>query len=383
MKPYVLISALAIGLTSCQKDPGMKGDSADKTMEKGGQVFGKMPDGREVKIFTLTNKNGLKARVTEFGAILVSMETPDKSGKLADITHGYDDLEGWLTNISYFGATVGRFGNRIKDGKFSLDGKDYNVATNNDPGGIPCHLHGGLKGFDKVLWSGKSVGDQAVEFTYLSKDGEEGYPGNLTVKVTYSLNDDNELKWEASATTDAPTIVNIVHHSYWNLSGDPGNTINTHELMIAAPSYLPTDIGLIPTGEIAPVAGTPMDFTQPKMIGNRVDDDFEALKFGGGYDHCWVLEKGEGVRLAARLKDSKSGRVMEISTDQPAIQFYGGNFLDGTVTGKGGEKYAHRTALCLETEGFPDAPNNPNFPSCVLRPGETYKHVMIHKFSAE
>lgn len=376
-KPYLMISALVIGLASCQKDPGMNTTSAVKE-----EVFGKMPDGREVKIFTLTNKNGLKARVTEYGAILVSMETPDKSGKIADLTHGYDDLPGWLTNTSYFGSTVGRFGNRIKDGKFTLDGKEYKLDTNNDPGGIPCALHGGKVGFDKVLWSGKPT-DNGVEFTYLSKDGDQGYPGNLTVKVTYSLNDENELKWEASATTDAPTILNVVHHSYWNLSGDPKTSINDNVLQLNTPSYLPTDAGLIPTGEIAPVAGTPMDFTKPTAIGERVDADFEALKFGGGYDHAWVLEKGTGVRLAARLKDPKSGRVMEVSTDQPAIQFYGGNFLDGTVAGKGGVKYAKRSALCLETEGFPDSPNKPNFPSPVLRPGQTYKHVMIHKFSAE
>lgn len=200
------------------------------------------------------------------------------------------------------------------------------------------------------------------------------------MKVTYSLNDENELKWEASATTDAPTVLNLVHHSYWNLSGDPANTINDHELMLAAPNFLPTDIGLIPTGVLAPVAGTPMDFTKPRVIGERVDADTEALKFGGGYDHCWVLEKGTGVRLAARLKHPKSGRVMEISTDQPAIQFYGGNFLDGTVAGKGGVKYAKRTALCLESEGFPNSPNEPSFPSPVLRPGQTYQHRMIHKF---
>jgi aldose 1-epimerase len=373
-----LISALAIVLTSCKKSADMS-----QTPAVTQQVFGTMPDGRDVKIFTLTNKNGLEARVTEYGAILVSMKTPDASGKLADITLGYDTLDGWLGNTSYFGATVGRFGNRIKDGIFSLDGKAYTLATNNDPGDIPCHLHGGLKGFDKVLWSGRPVGDNSVEFTYLSKDGEEGYPGNLTVKVTYTLTDADELKWEASATTDAPTILNIVHHSYWNLSGNPATSINDHELMLAAPHYLPTNAGLIPTGEIAAVAGTPMDFTKPTAIGARVDADFEALKLGGGYDHCWVLEKGEGVRLAARVKDPKSGRVMEVHTNQPGIQFYGGNFLDGTVTGKGGVKYAKRSGLCLETEGFPDSPNQPSFPSPVLRPGETYQHVMIHRFSAE
>lgn len=347
------------------------------------EIYGEMPDGREVAIFTLTNKNGLKARLTEYGAILVSMEVPDRQGNVADITHGYDTLDGWLTNTSYFGATVGRFANRIKDGKFTLDGKPHSLATNNDPGGIPCHLHGGIKGFDKVLWTGQPTSGNGVEFTYLSKDGEEGYPGNLNVKVTYTLTDSNELKWEAKATTDAPTIVNLVHHSYWNLSGNPATTINNHELMLAATHFLPTDIGLIPTGAIAPVAETPMDFTKPRVIGERLETDTEALKFGGGYDHCWVLEKGEGVRLAARLKDPKSGRVMEISSNQPAIQFYGGNFLDGTITGKRGVKYAKRSALCLETEGFPDSPNQELFPSPVLRPGQAYHHVMIHRFSVE
>lgn len=369
-----------MGLGACQKQPVMHESSEVKQ-----EVFGKLPDGREVRIFTLTNRHGLRARVTEYGAILVSMETPDSKGKSADIAHGYDTLEGWLTNTSYFGATVGRFGNRIKAGKFTLDGKEYTLATNNDPGGIPCHLHGGVKGFDKVLWSGRPLGGNAVEFSYLSRDGEEGYPGNLSAKVVYTLTDDNELKWEASATTDAPTIVNLAHHSYWNLTGNPANDINGHELMLAAKHYLPTDAGLIPTGEIAPVDGTPMDFTKPTLIGSRVEADFEALKFGGGYDHCWVLDKaGAGeVRLAARVRDPRSGRVMEIHTNQPSIQFYGGNFLDGTVTGKGGAVYQKRSALCLETENHPDAPNKPSFPSAVLRPGETYSHVMIHRFYAD
>ena len=372
-----IISALVIGLVSCHHRFGMSSTSTVKQ-----EVFGKLPDGREVKIFTLTNAHGLKARVTDYGAILVSLEAPDKSGKVADLTLGYDTLNGWLGNTSYFGATVGRFGNRIKDGKFTLDGKAYKLVTNNEPGGIPCALHGGKVGFDKVLWSGNPT-DNGVEFRYTSKNGEEGYPGNLTVKVTYTLTADNELIWDAVATTDAPTVVNLVHHSYWNLSGDPTKSINDQILTLNAPSYLPTNAGLIPTGRIAPVEGTPMDFTQATVIGERVGADFEALHFGGGYDHCWVLPKGDGVRLAARVKDPKSGRVMEISTNQPAIQFYGGNFLDGTVTGKHGVKYAHRSALCLETEGFPDAPNQPDFPSAVLRPGQTYHHVMIHKFSAE
>ncbi|MEO0446893.1 MAG: aldose epimerase family protein, partial [Verrucomicrobiota bacterium] len=244
------------------------------------------------------------------------------------------------------------------------------------------------KGFDKVLWKGtgfEEAGSRGVKLTYVSKDGEEGYPGNLTVEVTYTLTDDNELKWEASATTDAPTVLNIVHHSYWNLSGDPKTSINDHHLTLFADHYLPTNAGLIPTGDKAPVTGTPMDFTEATMIGKRVEDSFEALKLGGGYDHAWVLSgetEGDLVK-AAKLHDPETGRTMEILTDQPAIQFYGGNFLDGTVQGKGGVTYGHRTALCLETENWPDAPNNPKAPSAVLRPGETYEHHMIHRFSAE
>lgn len=345
------------------------------------EIFGQLPDGREVRIFTLSNCHGLVARITEYGAILVSMEVPDSAGNVADITHGYDTLEGWLGNSSYFGATVGRFGNRIRDGKFMLDGREHMLATNELPAGIPCHLHGGIKGFDKVLWSGKAISRNSVEFRYRSPDGEEGYPGNLDVTVTYTLNDDNELRWEATATTDLPTIINMVHHSFWNLTGDPTRSINSHELTIHARHFLPTDAGLIPTGEIATVADTPMDFTTPQAIGARVEADFEPLKIAGGYDHCWVLEKSAGTQLAARVKDPSSGRVMEVLTNQAAIQFYGGNFLDGNTTGKNGIAYTKRSALCLETENFPDAPNQSQFPSPVLRPGETYHHIMIHRFS--
>ena len=346
-------------------------------------VYGKLNDGREVNIFTLTNAKGLTARITEYGAILVSLEVPDRQGAKADVTLGYDTLAGWLSNTSYFGASVGRFGNRIAHGKFTLDGKAYTLATNNAPGGLPCHLHGGIQGFDKVLWKGEAVrkeGARGVALTYTSKDGEEGYPGTLQVKITYWLTDANELVWEAEATTDKPTIINLAHHTYWNLTGDPAKSINDHVLMLAADQYLPTDPGLIPTGVKAPVAGTPMDFRTATAIGARVNADFEALKFGGGYDHCWVLREGKGIRLAAVLKAPASGRVMEVLTDQPAIQFYGGNFLNGSVTGKGGVKYQFRTGLCLETENFPDAPNHPDFPSAVLRPGETYHHTMVCRF---
>jgi len=347
------------------------------------ETYGTLPDGREVRIFTLENRNGLRARVTEYGAILVSLEAPDRDGKLADITLGFDTLAGWLHNPSYLGATVGRFGNRIRDGKFTLDGKEYTLAKNNTPGGIPCHLHGGVNGFDRVLWQGEQTGNR-VAFTYVSPAGEEGYPGTLTAKITYTLTDDNELKWEAEATTDAPTIVNLVHHTYWNLTGDPVAPILGHVMRLDADAYLPTDAGLIPTGELAAVAGTPLDFTTPTVVGERIDADFEALRFAGGYDHCWVVRGENGVvRPAARVSDPVSGRFMEVSTDQPGIQFYAGNFLDGSYAGKGGVRYARRTGLCLETEGFPDAPNQPVFPSCVLRPGETYRHAMIHCFGAE
>jgi aldose 1-epimerase len=382
------IIALACSV-SCSDQPQTAGEGGVSAVTD--SLHGELPDGRPVRLFTLVNASGMKAVVTEYGAILTSLEFADREGVRADVTHGYDTLEGWLTNTSYFGATVGRFGNRIAGGRFTLDGKDYNLATNNDPGGIPCHLHGGVKGFDKVLWKGVSFegeGERGVKLTYTSPDGEEGYPGTLSVEVTYTLTDRDELIWEARATTDAPTVLNLVHHSYWNLGGDPTQSINDHELTLYAGHFLPTNAGLIPTGEVAPVVGTPMDFTRARLIGERVEADFEALKFGGGYDHAWVLDgaahpEHSGMVKAARLRDPASGRVVEISTNQPAIQFYGGNFLDGKVTGKGGVAYAYRTALCLETQNFPDAPNNPKAPSAVLRPGEVYHHRMIHSFSAE
>lgn len=351
------------------------------------EPFGELPDGRKATLYTLSNGKGIVAKVSDFGATLVSLETPDRDGKFADITHGYDSVTGYAGEKNpYFGASVGRFGNRIAAGEFHLDGTRYRLATNNSPGGVPCHLHGGEMGFNKRLW--KTVGEVApnsITFQYLSPDGEEGYPGALTARITYTLTAANELIWEATATTTAATVVNLVHHTYWNLSGDPTSTINVHELTLFADHYLPTNAGLIPTGELAPVAGTPMDFTSPQVIGARVGKPFPPLELAGGYDHCWVLSDPRPDRLApaARLRDPKSGRVMEVSTNQPAVQFYGGNFLDGSAPGKGGVAYPHRSALCLETENFPDAPNKPDFPSSMLRPGETYRHVMVHKFIAE
>lgn len=350
----------------------------DKSLQE--RDYGDLPDGRDAELYTLTNANGLRATLTNYGAILVSMEIPDRDGTLADVTLGYDTLEGWLSNTSYFGSTVGRYGNRIAKGEFTLDGKTYTLAKNNGENA----LHGGIKGFDKVLWDAdpvKKPGAVGVEFSYLSPDGEEGYPGNLKTTVTYWLTDDNELRIEFKATTDKPTVVNLCHHSYWNLTGDPKNTILDHELMLAADHFLPVDEGLIPTGEKRPVEGTPFDFTKLTKVGARIEAENEQLKLGNGYDHCWVLRNQTGeVALAATLYDPSSGRAMDLSTDQPGVQFYCGNFLDGSVTGKGGINYAFRTGLCLETQHFPDSPNKPDFPSVVLRPGETYSHTMVHRF---
>lgn len=339
--------------------------------------FGKLPDGRAVREYTIVNAHGLRARVLDYGAILVSLEVPDRNGQLADVTLGYDSLESWLVNPCFFGATVGRYGNRIAGGRFSLNGREYVLAANENSF---CHLHGGHVGFDKKLWRARLVDQRTVEFSISSPDGDEGYPGKLDVAVSYSLTDDNELIWSARAVTDADTPVNLVHHTYWNLSGTPELPVHRHELMLDAAFYLPTDEG-IPTGEIAPVAGTPLDFTVPHAIGERVDADFAPLSSRGGYDHCWVLREGEGVRFAGRLIDPESGRCMEIRTEQPGVQVYTGNFIDGTLHGKDGVVYGRRSGVCLETQRFPDSPNQPVFPSCILRPGDVYQHTLIHAFS--
>jgi aldose 1-epimerase len=351
------------------------------------ESFGEMPDGRQVSLFTLTNAHGVVVRVSDLGATLVGVELPDRHGRTAEVTLGFDSAEGYLSEENpYFGATAGRFGNRIADGRFELDGQSHTLAANNEPGGIPCHLHGGVVGFNKVLWhvvANSTPG--SIVFEYVSQHGEEGYPGTLTARVSYTLNDANELEWCASATTDQATIVNVVHHPYWNLSGDPATQINDHVLTLAASRYLPTNEGLIPTGELAAVEGTPMDFRQPSEVGAQIDEQTPELLAAGGYDHCWVLDdsKPEGLAFAAKVVDPKSGRAMTLRTNQPAIQFYSGNFLDSTVAGRGGVRYAKRTGLCLETENFPDAPNQSVFPSAVLRPGEPYLHRLVYKFSVE
>lgn len=336
-----------------------------------------------MNIYTLTNKNGVSAKITNYGGIVVSLNVPDKSGQLGDVVLGFDNLEDYRKAHPFFGALAGRYGNRIANGKFSLNGIEYRLAQNDGPNS----LHGGLKGFDKVIWKAKPIDTPAgptLELTYLSQDGEEGYPGNLSVKVVYTLTHDNELRIDYTATTDKDTIVNLTHHSYFNLAGAGKGDILDHELMIKADRFTPVDETLIPTGELKPVAGTSFDFTRPTKIGLRIDQEDEQLKFGRGYDHNYVLTKADGsLALAARVFEPTSGRVMEVWTTEPGIQFYSGNFLDGSNIGKGGQPYPRRSGFCLETQHFPDSPNHPNFPSTVLKSGETYRSTTIYKFSVQ
>jgi aldose 1-epimerase len=348
------------------------------------ESFGRMADGQSVDIYTLTNSQGAEARITNYGGIVVSLKMPDRSGALDDVVLGFNTLDGYLKAPTvYFGALIGRYGNRIAKGRFTLNGKEYKLATNNNEN----HLHGGIRGFDKVLWVAKPLSASAgaaLELTYLSKDGEEGYPGNLSVRVVYTLTDANELKIDYMATTDRDTVVNLTHHSYFNLAGEGNGDILQHEVQIEADQFTPVDAGLIPTGELKKVAGTPFDFTQPTAIGARINADDEQLKLGNGYDHNWVVRGKTGqLRHAARVTEAKSGRVMEVWTTEPGIQFYSGNFLDGTLTGKRGKIYQQRFGLCLETQHFPDSPNKPNFPSTVLRKGGRYETHTVYKFSTQ
>ena len=344
------------------------------------QSFGKTEDGMAVDLFTLTNANGMKLKITNYGGIVTSIFVPDKDGNLGDVVLGYDDLQGYLKNNPYFGCIVGRYGNRIARGKFTLNGKTYTLATNNEPN----HLHGGVKGFDKVVWAAKEVKDKdtvGLELTYLSKDGEEGYPGNLSVKVIYTLTNDNALRIDYEATTDQPTVVNLTNHSYFNLKDAGASSILNHELMIDADYITPVDETLIPTGELRSVEGTPFDFRTLTVVGDRIDSDDEQIKFAGGYDHNFVLNGKAGeLRLVGKLFESTSGRVIEVWTTEPGIQFYSGNFLDGTITGKKGIVYQYRHGLCLETQHYPDSPNQPNFPSTTLNPGEKYQTTTVYTF---
>ncbi|XAM00910.1 galactose mutarotase [Phycisphaeraceae bacterium D3-23] len=353
--------------------------------------YGTLDDGSTAHTYTLTNDNGVTAVLTDFGATLVALHVPDRDGNLADVTLGYDTLDGWVNDGSYMGATAGRYANRIAGGAFTIDGETYQLATNNGD----HHLHGGDVGFNKRLWDAQPFdkdGKQGVMFTYTSPAGEEGYPGELTCWVTYTLTQDNELRIDFKAKTTQATPINLVHHSYWNLTGEVSNTILDHQLVLHADYYCPTDAGGIPNGDpalsgntapngLSRVQNTPFDFRTAHAIGERIDGDHEQLVNGKGYDHSWAVNGESGtLRIAAELFDPTTGRVMEIWTDQPAIQFYTGNYLDG-APGKNGGPMNYRTGLCLETQAFPDSPNQPDLSNGILRPGDIYHHVMVHKFS--
>jgi aldose 1-epimerase len=344
------------------------------------QPFGKTQDGQEVKLHTLTNLHGLRIKLIDYGATLISVETPDRSGKTANITLGFPTLDGYLQRHPFFGSTVGRYANRIAGGKFTLDGKTYTLATNNGPN----HLHGGKKGFDAVLWKAEPVTAPdlvGVKFSHTSPDGDEGYPGKLDVTVTFTLSNANAVRIDYTALTDKPTVVNLTNHAYWNLAGAGSGDILKHELTIAADKYLPIDDTSIPTGELAPVKGTPFDFTSPHTIGERIGELKKEPHKTKGYDHCFVLRGQQGrLELAARVKEPTSGRVMEVYTTEPGVQLYCANFLDG---GAGAGGFKQHDAFCLETQHYPDSPNKPEFPSTVLRPGQLYRTTTEHRFSVE
>jgi aldose 1-epimerase len=345
--------------------------------------FGKLSDGREVTLFTLQNKNNATVTITNLGAALVSINVPDKKGVLGDVLLGHDDARGYVNDNSYLGFIVGRYGNRIGRGRFSLNGKTYQLDVNDGEN----HLHGGKDGFHRKLWDAKineNSSAASVIMRYVSPDGEEGYPGTVTLEVTYTWTDSNRLIIEYRGTTDAPTILNPTSHGYFNLTGNPKNTVLDHEITISAEQYTPVGAGLITTGKLQSVAGTPLDFRSPKKIGERINDPFEQLQLGKGYDHNWVMNNyDKTVRLAATVYDPQSGRFMEVLTDQPGLQFYSGNFLNGTLVGKGGIAYQYRTALCLEAQHFPDSPNKPEFPSVVVKPGDVYRQTTIYQFSTK
>lgn len=375
MKPFIfMISIVSLIFFSCS-------NKQDKPSFVEKSLFGKLTDGREVYQYTLTNKAGVKVKIINYGATVTSIIVPDKNGKFEDVVLGYDSLDGYVKDNSFIGVIVGRYGNRIGKGKFKLDKKTYQLTINDGNN----HLHGGKVGFHKILWDAKVVNDTSepsIALTYTSPDGTEGYPGTVTVTVTYTLTNNNELRIDYKGTTDKPTILNPTHHSYFNLSGDFTQTILDHLLTIESDSITPVDKELITTGKFQSVTNTPFDFRNPTAIGKRINDKNEQLTFGKGYDHNWVLKNyDKNVRQVAELYEPKSGRVMIVLTDQPGLQFYSGNFLDGTIKGKSGISYQHRTGLCLEAQCYPDSPNKPNFPSVVLRPGEEYNQTTIYRFS--
>lgn len=367
----VFFAVLLIGCNSNDKEKEMI------RIEK--SEFGILPNGSQVDLYTLRNSQGMKVDIMNYGGTIVRWTAPDKDGNYDDITLGMDSLQGYLDGVPFFGALVGRYGNRIANGKFTLDGETYELATNN---GVNS-LHGGLKGFDKALWKADVMNEaeSKLVLTYLSKDGEEGYPGNLNVIVTYELRDDNSLSINYEATTDKKTVVNLTNHAYFNLAG-LGSSILDHEVMLAADTYLPVDKGLIPIGEMMSVENSPMDFTDFHSIGERIDDTtYTQIVLGGGYDHCWVFkDQSESLKKLAEVREASSGRSMEVFTTEPGVQFYTGNFLNGSVIGKNGISYGKRSGFCLETQHFPDSPNQSQFPSTVLEPGDTYKSTTVYKF---
>jgi len=370
------LSVAAACFTGCQTMNNTKG-----TITK--SDFGKTPEGQPVELYTLKNTAGAEVKIMTYGGIVQSLTMPDKEGKMEDVVLGYDNLEGYLTNSPYFGALIGRYGNRIGNAKFTLEGKTYALAANNGPNS----LHGGLKGFDKVVWTARpmetSKGPSLI-LTYVSLSGEEGFPGNLAVTSVYTLTDDNALELQFTATTDQATIVNLTHHSYFNLKGQGNGDILGHVMYINADQTTPVNSTLIPTGEFADVTGTPFDFRKPTAIGARIDNPDPVLQYGPGYDHNWVISKPLGqFGLQARVVEPASGRVMEVWSDEPGVQFYAGNFLDGTITGKEGKVYQRRNGFCLEPQHYPDSPNKPQFPSVVLLPGQTFHNNIIYKFSVQ
>jgi aldose 1-epimerase len=376
---YLFILSVIILSSSCKKQqeqpPAEPAAPAKVTTES----FGTMPDGHAVTLYTVRNQQGMEMGVINYGGIIVSLTAPDKAGNYSDVVLGFDSLSQYIKSNPYFGALIGRYGNRIAKGKFKIDNVEYSLPVNN---GVNS-LHGGTQGFDKVFWDITVQPDSSsLKLTYRAADGEQGYPGNLQAEVIYTLTDQNELKVEYSATTDKKTVINLTQHTYFNLSGDANKDILEHQLMLQSEQYLPVDKGLIPTGELRNVAGTPFDFKTLTVVGSRINEKDEQLALGGGYDHCWILTGSDGtLRKIGELYEPTSGRLVEVSTTEPGIQFYTGNFLDGTLKGKEGVVYKYRSGLCLETQHYPDSPNQASFPSTLLNPGDTYKTKTVYKFT--
>ena len=375
------LAALAVSMVVQVLAAGRGGQTGAAGPQKPGvtrQPFGTHPDGTAVELFTLTNRQGVEVRAITYGAIITSIRVPDRKGTFADVVHGFDTLEGYLPRHPYFGAIVGRYGNRIGNARFTLDGRTYTLAANDGA----QHLHGGVRGFDRYVWKGEPLpAGTGVTFSRTSPDGEEGYPGTVNVRVTYTLDDEGALQVEYAATTDRPTHINLTQHSYFNLSGHDSGNILSHEVTIHADRYTPVNEALIPTGELAPVEGTPFDFRKSTAVGARIDAAHDQITRGRGYDHNFVLTRsGGGLQPAARVFDPRSGRTLDVATTEPGMQFYTGNFLDGSVTGKGGVSYRHRSALCLETQHFPDSPNKPHFPTTVVTPGTPYQTRTVFRF---